>query len=216
MTHEAALDVADPAAEDGRTPSRSLIALLGRTRAEILGHVAEGGRTTTEPARSTGMTPATVGHHATVLRDAGLLSTHRLGGAGLTSQPGGSQPGGHGGEHQQGDVQPDDPGFTARYVDHDAPDLDQDETDRRGDGEHGRDSGQRRQDQARRTEDLQRADAPDDRHGDAVDPPHHRPELLLALQDLLASGIEIEHRQQHGEYPESDVHTDPQHDSYQA
>ncbi|MFF4256836.1 ArsR/SmtB family transcription factor [Streptomyces sp. NPDC001663] len=48
----------------------------------MLGHVAEGGRTTTEPARSTGMTPATAGHHATVLRDAGLLSTHRLGGVG--------------------------------------------------------------------------------------------------------------------------------------
>ena len=81
MTHQAALEVADPAAEGGRTPSRSLVALLGRTRAEILGHVAEGGRTTTELARGTGMSPATASYHTTVLRDAGLLSTHRLGGA---------------------------------------------------------------------------------------------------------------------------------------
>jgi DNA-binding transcriptional ArsR family regulator len=81
MTHPAALDVADPAVDDISTPPRSLVALLGRTRAEILGHVAGGGHTTTELARSTGMSPATASYHATVLRDAGLLSTHRLGGA---------------------------------------------------------------------------------------------------------------------------------------
>ncbi|WP_107057505.1 helix-turn-helix domain-containing protein [Streptomyces sp. NRRL S-646] len=36
---------------------------------------------TTELARGTGMSPATAGYHTTVLRDAGLVSTHRLGSA---------------------------------------------------------------------------------------------------------------------------------------
>jgi DNA-binding transcriptional ArsR family regulator len=75
MTHDSALDTGRGERE------RSLDALLGRTRAGILDCVAGRGRTTTELARGAGVSPATASHHAAVLRDAGLLSTRRVGGA---------------------------------------------------------------------------------------------------------------------------------------
>ncbi|WP_405505093.1 helix-turn-helix domain-containing protein [Streptomyces purpurascens] len=81
MTHQGALNPADRSAGDTRAPSRSLVALLGRTRAEILRHASENGATTTELAHGTGVSAATASYHASVLRDAGLLSTHRLGNA---------------------------------------------------------------------------------------------------------------------------------------
>jgi DNA-binding transcriptional ArsR family regulator len=81
MSHQAALDPAGPAAGDTGAAARSLVALLGRTRAEILRHVTENGATTTELAQGTGVSAATASYHAAVLRDAGLLSTHRLGNA---------------------------------------------------------------------------------------------------------------------------------------
>ncbi|QFU89677.1 helix-turn-helix transcriptional regulator [Amycolatopsis sp. YIM 10] len=75
-------------------------ALLGTTRATILRSVTNGS-TTTKLARQAGVTPATVSHHTSVLRDAGLITTDRhenfathlitpLGLAVLTSNPDGT------------------------------------------------------------------------------------------------------------------------------
>lgn len=66
------------------TPARCacdgpLAALIGRTRAAILQATAEEGCTTTELARRLGISPATASHHTTVLRDAGLITTIRMG-----------------------------------------------------------------------------------------------------------------------------------------
>lgn len=55
----------------------SLAALLGKTRAAALRAVALGA-TTTELARSLGVSPATATHHTAVLRDAGLIMSRRL------------------------------------------------------------------------------------------------------------------------------------------
>ncbi|MDC2960293.1 helix-turn-helix domain-containing protein [Streptomyces gilvifuscus] len=54
----------------------SLVALLGRTRAAALRALALGA-TTSELARSLGVSPATVTHHTSVLRDAGLTTSRR-------------------------------------------------------------------------------------------------------------------------------------------
>ncbi|MEU2989547.1 ArsR/SmtB family transcription factor [Streptomyces griseoincarnatus] len=57
-----------------------MAALLGPTRAMVLlGIAEEHGPTTTELARRTGVSQPTVSHHTTVLRDSGLISTHRCG-----------------------------------------------------------------------------------------------------------------------------------------
>ena len=53
-------------------------ALIGRTRAAILAATADG-CTTTELARRLNISPATASHHASVLRDAGLITTIRVG-----------------------------------------------------------------------------------------------------------------------------------------
>ncbi|MFF8967809.1 ArsR/SmtB family transcription factor [Streptomyces sp. NPDC014995] len=67
----------DTAAETGQG---RLAALVGHSRAIVLDTIAAGhGVTTTELARRTGIAPATVSHHTTVLREAGLISTHRTG-----------------------------------------------------------------------------------------------------------------------------------------
>ncbi|MFG2787459.1 ArsR/SmtB family transcription factor [Streptomyces sp. NPDC048419] len=71
MPHETALSAT--------SGLRSLNALLGRTRAEILETVAGRGVTTTELAHDTGVAPATASHHIGILRKAGLLSTCRAG-----------------------------------------------------------------------------------------------------------------------------------------
>ncbi|KPH97406.1 regulatory protein ArsR [Actinobacteria bacterium OK074] len=65
---------------DCRGPNPSLESLLGRTRAAVLSGAVDG-RTTTGLARAAGVSPATASHHATVLRDAGLLITRRMGSA---------------------------------------------------------------------------------------------------------------------------------------
>jgi DNA-binding transcriptional ArsR family regulator len=62
----------------------SLGALLGRTRAAVLQAVGAG-CTTTELARRVGVSPATASQHASVLRDAGLITTRRHGGSVLHS-----------------------------------------------------------------------------------------------------------------------------------
>lgn len=64
-----------PGADD-----RPLTDLLGRTRAAVL-RAVEGGGTTTQLSRRSGTSLASASQHATVLREAGLISTRRDGGA---------------------------------------------------------------------------------------------------------------------------------------
>lgn len=63
---------------DGEFTARSLDDLLGRTRAAVL-RAAVGGCGTTELARRLNISPATASHHATVLRNARLVTTRREG-----------------------------------------------------------------------------------------------------------------------------------------
>ncbi|MEU9331333.1 DUF5937 family protein [Streptomyces canus] len=58
------------------TGSPPLSELLGPTRAAIL-RASATGSTTTEAARRAGVTPTTASHHTAVLRDAGLITSHR-------------------------------------------------------------------------------------------------------------------------------------------
>lgn len=67
-------------APDGEGRRPALDALLGRTRAMALEAAADV-CTTSELARRIGVSPSTASHHATVLREAGLLSTRRDGNA---------------------------------------------------------------------------------------------------------------------------------------
>jgi MarR family protein len=63
---------------------QALVALLGRTRAAVLLTIAERPHlNTTELARALGTSPASASQHATVLREAGLVVTHRHNGAAL-------------------------------------------------------------------------------------------------------------------------------------
>jgi DNA-binding transcriptional ArsR family regulator len=55
---------------------RALAALLGATRASVLDAIGEG-CTTTELARRVGISAAAASQHATVLRNAGLVTSHR-------------------------------------------------------------------------------------------------------------------------------------------
>jgi DNA-binding transcriptional ArsR family regulator len=55
----------------------SLVALLGATRAEVL--TAADGCTTTDLAARAGISAASASYHATILRNAGLLATKRIG-----------------------------------------------------------------------------------------------------------------------------------------
>jgi DNA-binding transcriptional ArsR family regulator len=67
--------------QPARPHLRSLGALIGRTRATILNTIAGSpGLNTTELARAVGISPAGASQHATVLRDAGLITTFRHGG----------------------------------------------------------------------------------------------------------------------------------------
>jgi DNA-binding transcriptional ArsR family regulator len=69
----------DPARSAAGTGG-ALAALMGRTRAGVLGHVA-GGCTTTELAGRCRISVAAASQHATVLRNAGLITTRRRGSA---------------------------------------------------------------------------------------------------------------------------------------
>ncbi|ULR54251.1 ArsR/SmtB family transcription factor [Streptomyces deccanensis] len=60
----------------GCVGSPPLNSLLGATRAAIL-RAGATGCTTTEAARRAGVTPTTASHHTAVLRDAGLITSHR-------------------------------------------------------------------------------------------------------------------------------------------
>ena len=63
-----------------RAPGAALAALVGRNRAEVLRTIAEG-CSTTELADRVGISLAAASQHASVLRDAGLITTHRQGSA---------------------------------------------------------------------------------------------------------------------------------------
>ncbi len=65
--------------EDDQPRPAALAALVGRTRAAALRTIAAG-CTTTELARSIGVSAAAASQHTTVLREAGLISTRREGG----------------------------------------------------------------------------------------------------------------------------------------
>jgi DNA-binding transcriptional ArsR family regulator len=56
---------------------RSLDRLLGDTRAEVL-RAVQTGRTTGELAHRLGVAPGTISHHTGILRDAGLIASHRI------------------------------------------------------------------------------------------------------------------------------------------
>ncbi|MFB9902330.1 ArsR/SmtB family transcription factor [Allokutzneria oryzae] len=78
----------DPATR--RLPgTRSLVALLGKTRAAVLEAIAaRAGVSTSELALRLGISPAGASQHATVLRDAGLIVTQRRGGSAMHSVTG--------------------------------------------------------------------------------------------------------------------------------
>lgn len=59
-----------------QTPEQSLSALVGNTRATVLQSLTDS-RTTTEIAERVGISAASASQHATVLRNAGLVATHR-------------------------------------------------------------------------------------------------------------------------------------------
>lgn len=61
-----------------RSP-RSVAALIGQTRLSVLTVIADGGCTTTQLARRAGVSIASASQHASVLRDAGLITTTRRG-----------------------------------------------------------------------------------------------------------------------------------------
>ncbi|GAB3878239.1 winged helix-turn-helix domain-containing protein [Kibdelosporangium lantanae] len=61
-------------------PGAALAALLGKTRAQLL-VAATKGRTTTELGRYAGISTPSASYHASILRDAGLIETHRDGNA---------------------------------------------------------------------------------------------------------------------------------------
>ncbi|MEU0096218.1 helix-turn-helix domain-containing protein [Kribbella sp. NPDC006257] len=71
-----------PATRPGPVADSSLAAMVGNTRAAVLGAVAAG-RTTTELAHELGVSAANISHHVGVLRKAGMLSTQRHGANGF-------------------------------------------------------------------------------------------------------------------------------------
>ncbi|MEV4317295.1 winged helix-turn-helix domain-containing protein [Actinocrispum sp. NPDC049592] len=58
-------------------PARALANLLGRTRATVLRAISDGSATTTQLASRIGASAATVSQHTAVLREAGLITSHR-------------------------------------------------------------------------------------------------------------------------------------------
>jgi DNA-binding transcriptional ArsR family regulator len=59
-----------------RSSDRALVALLGSTRAAVLAAI-DCGATTSELARRLGTSPSSISRHTAVLRNAGLITTHR-------------------------------------------------------------------------------------------------------------------------------------------
>jgi DNA-binding transcriptional ArsR family regulator len=71
---------ADPRSHWQAAGKRSLVALLGATRAMVFAAI-DGGATTSELARRIGTSPGSVSRHTQVLREAGLIETVRCGNA---------------------------------------------------------------------------------------------------------------------------------------
>ena len=69
-----------PLAPHGNGRGEALGKLLGQNRAIVLSRIADG-CTTSELARRAGVSLASASQHATVLREAGLITTRRDGGA---------------------------------------------------------------------------------------------------------------------------------------
>jgi DNA-binding transcriptional ArsR family regulator len=65
---------------NGRSQTDALSALLGHNRAAVLLRIADG-CTTSELAQRAGISLASASQHATVLLEAGLITTRRDGGA---------------------------------------------------------------------------------------------------------------------------------------
>jgi DNA-binding transcriptional ArsR family regulator len=65
----------------GTSSPESLVALLGRTRTNVLQAIADGACTTRELAGRSGASPSSASQHAAVLRSAGLVATRRHGSA---------------------------------------------------------------------------------------------------------------------------------------
>jgi Helix-turn-helix domain len=65
---------------DGSRPGSGLAALVGRNRAAVLGSIADG-CTTSQLAERVGISVAAASQHASVLRGAGLIASHRQGSA---------------------------------------------------------------------------------------------------------------------------------------
>jgi hypothetical protein len=65
----------------GRSSHESLVALLGRTRTNVLQTIADGACTTSELADRSGASTSSASQHAAVLRSAGLVATSRHGSA---------------------------------------------------------------------------------------------------------------------------------------
>ncbi|GAB3967815.1 winged helix-turn-helix domain-containing protein [Actinoallomurus acanthiterrae] len=74
-----ARELARSALESERAATGSLAALIGRTRAVILSTLAVEACTTTQLAARVGVSNASASQHATVLREAGLITTQRMG-----------------------------------------------------------------------------------------------------------------------------------------
>lgn len=64
-------------APDDQGSERAVSALLGRARASVLRVVGSGALTTTDIARRAELSPASASEHATVLREAGLITSQR-------------------------------------------------------------------------------------------------------------------------------------------
>ncbi|KAB1919036.1 ArsR/SmtB family transcription factor [Micromonospora noduli] len=67
-----------PTAQRALVSSKPLADLLGRTRAAVLGAIVDG-PSTSQVARTVGISLASASQHASVLRSAGLVTTHRAG-----------------------------------------------------------------------------------------------------------------------------------------
>lgn len=61
----------------GTQPGKALANLLGRTRALVLAAIGDGSATTSQLAVLTGTSAASISQHTAVLRDAGLITSHR-------------------------------------------------------------------------------------------------------------------------------------------
>jgi DNA-binding transcriptional ArsR family regulator len=67
----------DPDVWADSEPARALANLLGRTRANVLEAIGDGSATTTQLAGRVGASTASISQHTSVLREAGLITSHR-------------------------------------------------------------------------------------------------------------------------------------------